>query len=278
MLLASLVFFVSWIVEPLTPSSAAIAWGGILLAGQAFAQGRAALGALAAASVAWEQVREFVGSAATPHERPANVQPSQGSPLRARGLTLRVGERVLVDGCDFDVERGQHILLEGPSGAGKSTLASALAGLRPVEAGMVTCRGFDLAALGSDRWRRHVMLVPQFHENYIFNGTLAMNLLVGRAWPPSPQDVERAMEVCDALGLGGLLAAMPSGLNQHVGDSGWALSHGERNRVFVARALLQDPDITIFDESFSALDPRTLRDVVRVVRERCRASVVIAHP
>jgi ATP-binding cassette subfamily B protein len=71
---------------------------------------------------------------------------------------------------------------------------------------------------------------------------------------------------------------MPAGLQQRVGETGWRLSHGERSRIFLARALLQDAPLTIMDESFAALDPETLDLCLKVTLRRARALVVIAHP
>jgi ABC-type transport system involved in cytochrome bd biosynthesis fused ATPase/permease subunit len=71
---------------------------------------------------------------------------------------------------------------------------------------------------------------------------------------------------------------MPSGLQQMVGETGWQLSHGEKSRVYIARALLQRARLVMLDESFAALDPRTLRDVLACVLRRASTLLVIAHP
>ena len=84
--------------------------------------------------------------------------------------------------------------------------------------------------------------------------------------------------VCQELGLGELLARMPAGLQQIVGESGWQLSHGERSRLYIARAILQQADLIILDESFGALDPVTLEGALRAVLARARTLLVIAHP
>ena len=91
-------------------------------------------------------------------------------------------------------------------------------------------------------------------------------------------DLQRATAVCEELGLGPLLERMPLGLHQQVGESGWQLSHGERSRIYAARALLQDPDVTILDESFAALDPETAGQCVNHMIDRARTFVMIAHP
>jgi ABC-type bacteriocin/lantibiotic exporter with double-glycine peptidase domain len=101
---------------------------------------------------------------------------------------------------------------------------------------------------------------------------------MGRRWPPEPEDYEEAKAVCYELGLGPLLKRMPAGLSQMVGESGWQLSHGERSRLFIARALLQNSDVIILDESFGALDPQTLDQAIDCVLRRANTLMVIAHP
>ena len=79
------------------------------------------------------------------------------------------------------------------------------------------------------------------------------------------------------LGLGDLLGRMPAGMLQMVGETGWQLSHGERSRLYIARALLQDADLVVLDESFAALDPENLKRAVECVVKRARSLLVIAH-
>jgi ABC-type multidrug transport system fused ATPase/permease subunit len=173
---------------------------------------------------------------------------------------------------------GDRLLLEGPSGGGKSTLASVLAGCRPPDSGLLLLDGLDPETLGAAGWRRRVVLVPQFHDNHVLMGTFAFNALMGRRWPPRRGDLEEAEQVCRSLGLGPLLERMPSGLQQAVGDTGWQLSHGERSRLYIARAMLQGADVLILDESFAALDPRTLEQTLAYVLEKAPTLLVIAHP
>jgi ATP-binding cassette subfamily B protein len=169
-------------------------------------------------------------------------------------------------------------LVQGPSGGGKSTFASVLSGLRKPESGLLLCGGLDLPTLGHACWRQRVASAPQFHENHILTETLAFNLLMGRGWPPTPDDMREAQTLCEQLGLGELLAHMPGGILQMVGEGGWQLSHGERSRVFMARALLQGGNLVILDESFAALDPESLRMSLECALERAKTLMVIAHP
>jgi ABC-type transport system involved in cytochrome bd biosynthesis fused ATPase/permease subunit len=100
---------------------------------------------------------------------------------------------------------------------------------------------------------------------------------MGRRWPAYPAELEEAIEVCKQLGLGELLDRMPAGIFQMVGETGWQLSHGERNRVFLARTLLQNEGLTILDESFEPLDSENALKASQVVLERVPSVVAITH-
>ncbi|HEX2252816.1 MAG TPA: ATP-binding cassette domain-containing protein, partial [Thermoanaerobaculia bacterium] len=206
-----------------------------------------------------------------------------GAPLLvARGVSFRYGGRAgegppVLDGLDLEIARGDRLLLGGPSGSGKSTLLSLLAGLRSPGGGLLLLDGLDRPSLGEAVWRRRSAAAPQFHDNHLLMGSLAFNLLMGRRWPPAPADLAEAEELCRRLGLGELLGRMPNGLWQTVGEAGWQLSHGERSRVFLARALLQGAELVMLDESFAALDPDNAARAVAATLERAPALLVVAH-
>ena len=153
-----------------------------------------------------------------------------------------------------------------------------LSGARKPQSGLLLTGGLDIHSLGETGWRDRVVSAPQFHDNHILTETLAFNLLMGKRWPAIPSDFEEAETVCRQLGLGGLLDRMPGHLMQMVGDGGWQLSHGERSRIFIARALLQNPELVILDESFGSLDPETLAGALEATLQRAKSLVVIAHP
>ena len=100
----------------------------------------------------------------------------------------------------------------------------------------------------------------------------------GSRWPASREDLLLAKALLHDLELGPLLERMPNGIHQVVGETGWQLSHGERSRIFLARAILQSADLLILDESFAALDPETLESCLRVLFAQQRTILVIAHP
>ena len=273
-----------------SPAELAIGLGGILLAYRALEQLVSGIRNFAGAAIAWSQVKDFFHAARKPEivGDPAhvnNVTKGQSDcdgreMLVAHDLSFHYHDRSepAVKGLSLSVRAGERLLLEGPSGGGKSTLVALLAGLRLPKTGLVLLEGLDRQTLGSAEWRRRVALVPQFHENRVLTESLAFNLLMGRHWPPLDRDLAEAEAVCRELGLGALLDQMPAGLFQMVGESGWQLSHGERSRVYIARALLQGADLLIFDESFAALDPENLAKALVCVLSRARSLMVIAHP
>ena len=260
----------------------AIAIGGILLAYRALKRLAAGAWQLAGAAVAWQRVSVLYQAATRPEVRgsldippPANSDPV----IDARDLVYRYRGRAepVLRGCTLQVSAGERMVLEGPSGGGKSTLVSLLAGLREPNSGRLLLDGVDLGTLGLERWIERVAAAPQFHENHVLAETFAFNLLMGRHRVPTPADLEEAEAICRELGLGSLLERMPAGMLQMVGETGWQLSHGERSRLYIARALLQDADLVILDESFAALDPENLKRAVECVAKRARALLVIAH-
>ncbi len=266
----------------------AVGLGGVLLATQALSKFADGFARMSAAAIAWQRIRAFWNAAARtePIAHPQLAARRNGAGRRkdtlldAHDLVFRYSGRTapVLKNIDTRISVGDHLLLEGPSGGGKSTLAAVLTGSRVPESGLLLFNGLDRATLGAQAWRRRAVMSPQFHDNFIIMGTLAFNALMGRDWPPSEADVAEAEEVCRALGLGPLLTRMPSGMQQVVGETGWQLSHGEKSRLYIARALLQRADLIVLDESFAALDPVTLQKALSVVLERAKTALVIAHP
>jgi ATP-binding cassette subfamily B protein len=271
-----------------SPGAIAISIGGILLASRALMKLIQSMSSLASAAIAWRQAAPlFQAATREESEAPAAALldfdmsgPVAGqSMLEAHDVSFRYqgrGEAVL-RGCNLRINAGDRLLLRGASGGGKSTLASLLTGLRSPDSGLLLLGGLDQRSLGSAAWRKRVVAAPQFHENHVLTSTFAFNLLMGKRWPPTEEDMKEADAVCRNLQLGDLLDRMPAGMLQMVGETGWQLSHGERSRLYMARALLQGADLVILDESFGALDPETLRQCLRYALDYSPTLLVIAH-
>jgi ATP-binding cassette subfamily B protein len=273
------------------PGRVAAALGGLWLGRAGLARLASALCEMSSGRSAAGEVRPIVevpraGEARSGGERGGDSESGGPGEVRRGALVIEVrgvvcrtpdGNRQLVSDASLAIRDGDRVVLDGPSGAGKSSLAAVLAGQRLPEEGLLLLGGLDAATLGLEAWRRRVVAVPQLHGNHLFADTLAFNLLLGRGWPASAADLAEAEAVCRELGLGALLDRLPSGLEQRVGEAGWELSDGEASRVCLARALLQEPEVLILDESLAALDPESRLTVLEAVERRARTLVLVAH-
>lgn len=288
-LVAGLIALTPAFVETSGASSAfAISLGGILLAYRAFRSFGMGAGQIAAAAASWEWVKPLFNAAA---RRPAIAPPNASAELDAQAnpggeavidaadITYRYPTRPdpVLHGLSVRIAEGERILVSGTSGGGKSTLMALLSGMRQPDTGLLLLRGFDRPTLGGDAWRKRVVAAPQFHENHVLTGTFGFNAFMGPGWPPSREDYARTQQICRELGLGDLLDRMPGGIDQTVGDTGWQLSHGEKSRLYIARTLLQNPDVVILDENFAALDPDNLKQAMECALKHAKTLVVVAH-
>ncbi len=282
----------AWLSASTSVATLAVALGATLLAYQGLGGLTAGVTYLISAIISWNSIAPFLRAdppatrpAPTwrrPYDNSAASADAAAAPLLLTARQLRFqypghSEPVLQH-CNLDIYPHDRLLLEGPSGGGKSTLVRLLTGLQQPDSGAITLHGSAPYDRDTDAPTPRIIAAPQFHENQIFTGSVLFNLLMGRQWPPEPEDVQEARTICRELGLGPLLERMPGGIYQMVGETGWQLSHGERSRLYIAHTLLQQPELVILDESFGVLDPDSLQTALACVQRRAPALMVIAHP
>lgn len=186
--------------------------------------------------------------------------------------SFQAGGSVLnaVDGLDFSIDEGEFAVVLGPSGAGKTTLLNLVGGMDSVTSGTLSVNGVNLASLNKKQltaYRRHdVGFVFQFYN-------LMPNL-------SALENIELASEICrDARPAREVLETV--GLKERMHNFPAQLSGGEQQRVSIARALAKNPKILLCDEPTGALDYRTGKSVLKLLREMCRAEkktvIIVTH-
>jgi ATP-binding cassette, subfamily B, bacterial len=193
-------------------------------------------------------------------------------------IALPVPERAdatrnVLDDVSFVAPSGQLTALVGPSGAGKTTITALAARLYDPDTGSVRIGGHDLKDVTLDSLHEAVGVVTQ--DAHLFHDTLRTNLTYAR---PGATDAE-LIEACRAAQIWDLITTLPDGLDTVVGDRGYRLSGGEKQRVALARLLLKAPTVVVLDEATAHLDSESEAAVQRALKTALadRTSLVIAH-
>ena len=196
----------------------------------------------------------------------------EGDGVSAVALDERRGD-VVLQGVSARLEPGTTVALVGPSGAGKSTLASLVPRLYDVTAGAVRVDGHDVRTLTQESLRAAIGVVSQ--DPHLFHASIAENLRYAR---PGATD-EELVAACRAAQIDDVIAALPDGFATVVGERGYRLSGGEKQRLAIARVLLKDPAVVILDEATSHLDAENEAAVQAALATALagRTALVIAH-
>ncbi|WP_026554615.1 ABC transporter ATP-binding protein [Arthrobacter sp. 35W] len=206
------------------------------------------------AAVSAERISEVLASEST-LARPKDAVlrlPNPGAvELRNATFSYPGAERPVLDGVTFAAAPGETVAIVGSTGAGKTTLVSLIPRLFDASGGSVRVGGVDVREVELDLLWRSIGLVPQ--RPFLFSGTVASNLRFGRE-EATDEELWHALEIAQGRDF---VAEMEGGLDARIAQGGTNLSGGQRQRLAIARAIVHNPDILIFDDSFSALDLTT---------------------
>ncbi|XP_077163580.1 iron-sulfur clusters transporter ABCB7, mitochondrial isoform X3 [Paroedura picta] len=182
------------------------------------------------------------------------------------------GQKVL-SGVSFEVPAGRKVAIVGGSGSGKSTLVRLLFRFYEPQQGDIYVAGQNIQDVSLDSLRKAIGVVPQ--DAVLFHNSIFYNLLYGN----TSASAEEVYAVAKLAGIHDAILRMPNGYNTQVGERGLKLSGGEKQRIAIARAILKNPPIILYDEATSSLDSITEENILSAMRDmvRYRTSVFIAH-
>ncbi|WP_040495912.1 ABC transporter ATP-binding protein [Ilumatobacter nonamiensis] len=206
------------------------------------------------AAVASERIDEVLqtDSSVVPPENPVTEVSEHGTvDFNRVGFTYPGAAVPVLSDISFTVRPGRTTAIIGSTGSGKSTLVDLVPRLFDATEGSVVVNGVDVRQLDPDLLWGSIGYVPQ--KPYLFSGTVASNLRFGRP-EATEEELWQALEVAQAAGF---VQSMPDGLESPITQGGTNVSGGQRQRLSIARALVLQPDIYVFDDSFSALDLAT---------------------
>ncbi len=200
------------------------------------------------------------GSVASLETGPAEREAPDGPPVVLHKVTI-------------DIPAGQTVALVGPSGAGKSTIASLIPRLYDATQGSVTVDGHDVRDISLSSLRANIGVVAQ--DPHLFHATVGENLRYAR---PDATD-EELRAACDSARILSVVDGLPDGLDTMVGERGYRLSGGEKQRLAIARMLLKDPAVVVLDEATSSLDAENEQAIQQALATALsgRTAIVIAH-
>jgi ATP-binding cassette subfamily B protein/subfamily B ATP-binding cassette protein MsbA len=188
-------------------------------------------------------------------------------------LHYDANERQVLQNLSLTIPRGRMVALVGESGAGKSSIISLLLRLYDPNSGRILVNGTDLRQFQLSSWQHHIGLVDQ--DPFLFNASVLDNIRFGHP-DATREEVIQAAKVANAHGF---IEELDAGYDTTIGDRGLRLSGGQRQRISIARAILRNPDLLIFDEATSDLDSQSeqlIQEAIQNLRKD-RTVVVIAH-
>ncbi len=179
----------------------------------------------------------------------------------------------MLNGLSLDIAAGRRVAIVGASGCGKSSLIRLLLRLAEPQVGSILLGGLDIRALPGHEVRELIAVVPQ--DTMLFNETMAFNIGIGRT-DATRCEIERAARLARVHEF---ICSLPAGYETAVGERGLKLSGGERQRIAIARAVLKNPRIYVFDEATSMLDSVTEADILKNLQEISKGvtTITIAH-
>jgi ATP-binding cassette subfamily B protein len=209
-------------------------------------------------------------------ENPVDIKKIESITFKDVSFKYESGSEIAVNNINLDINPGDTIAFVGPSGSGKTTLIKLMVGLYKPTSGAILFNNTDSKTIDVEKYRKQIGLVSQ--DTQLFAGTIRENLLFAS---PDSTDQE-CLEALKSASASTIIERGGQGLETKIGEGGLKLSGGEKQRLAIARALLRNPGLIIFDEATSSLDSLTEEEITQTIKsiEKLRPgliTVLIAH-
>lgn len=178
-----------------------------------------------------------------------------------------------LDDVSFEVKQGEILAILGRTGSGKSTIAALLMRMYNLNAGEISIDGVDIAKYDLQNYREQIGYVPQ--DVFLFSDTIARNIAFGL----DHEDMEKVEWAAKSAAVYDNIMNFENGFKTEIGERGITLSGGQKQRISIARALIKDPEILIFDDCLSAVDTKTEEEILNQLGKimQGKTSILISH-
>jgi subfamily B ATP-binding cassette protein MsbA len=195
------------------------------------------------------------------------------SAITFNNVNFRYENELVLDGVNFEIPKGKKVAIVGPSGGGKSTILDLIIRFYDPLSGAIKIDGTDIKECDINAYRKLFGIVSQ--ETMLFNDTIGNNIIFGR----KGVTLDKLIEVTQHANAFDFINKLPDKFDTMIGDRGITLSGGERQRIAIARALLSEPEILIFDEATSSLDTESEKIVQNAINNvlENKTAIIVAH-
>ena len=190
--------------------------------------------------------------------------------IEMENVRFSYGELEVLCGMDMDIRRGETVGLIGESGSGKTTLLKLMTGIEKPESGTVKVNGTDLKEIDMKSFRKRIGIVSQ--EETLTAASLIDNIRMG-----SGASAEEVFDAIVRVGLAGFVSKLPMGVDTILSEEGGSISSGQKQKIFIARALVRKPDLIILDEAMSEMDNESIEDICAALNELDAAIIIVSH-
>lgn len=227
------------------------------------------------AAASQERINEFLKT--TPDiQNPTNqdFKPTGNIKFNNVNFTYPDSGIVALNNLSFELKNGQSIAILGKTGSGKSTLANLICRLFDVTEGEILVDGKNIKTINLSKYRKSIGYVPQ--EDFLFSDTIENNIAFGESGETNQEAVKNAAKNAEVYAN---IIEFPDGFETRVGERGITLSGGQKQRVAMARALMREPSIMIFDDSLSAVDTETEERIIQNLKTimQGKSTIIISH-